>query len=78
MSTRQDWVAQAVVDAVVSLIDAKAFVSTAGGIGAVSEDETARAFDFVAAHLGEGRATAKPQVIAPRNMSLRPRCLNPA
>lgn len=51
------------VDAVVSLIDARAFVgAAAGGEAGSAADETARAFDFVAAHLGDGRATAKPEV----------------
>ena len=57
------WGLQAVVDAVVNLIDARAFVgAAAGGEAGSAADETARAFDFVAAHLGDGRATAKTEV----------------
>lgn len=66
------------VDAVVDLIDIGAFVGAASdpqecsdvseanisedGADAMVVDDTAHAFDFVAAHLGVGRATAKPEV----------------
>ena len=65
---------QAVVDAVVSLINAKAFeeldnhafgdrvdsTSEEHDSGA-ADDTTQQAFDFVTRFLGEGRATAQPQ-----------------